>query len=476
MKKLLLALVLGVVLGPNLPAQITTNDIGLLKITSNIWARPGDEFVVQGQFKTFGTQVLQEANFNWSVADGETQVFHMTGINLSKSRDSVFVHPQTLAVTGTDDILIKIWVSDPNGQTDEKSRNDTLYHTVQVIGDFPERHIVLEEFTGAWCGWCPRGPITYRDQILPNYPNVILAALHNGDDMVFADGNTVVSAYASSFPSGMIDRRAVGNLPTALGTNDWITALNQMDTEFTPAAIQVYNYYYPDTYEWKIDVVVDFIMDYSGDLRLNCFVLEDGVTGRGSGFDQSNYYDTRTDIPELRGIGNPVVGYEHNHVVRDMLGGPWGQAGIIPSKVKRGDRYIFTKTIKPRMGSDIRQMKLVGILQAYGSTKENRPILNAVETEVHLATGYSWNDISTGLQIYPNPTQDHLIAEIESDRQEDCRLEIFNSTGQIIYQTNFRVDIGTLRKSIDTKTWDAGIYFVKVLQGNRIETSRVIKN
>ena len=75
--------------------------------------------------------------------------------------------------------------------------------------------------------------------------------------MAFTNGNTVTSAFGAGFPTGMIDRKSIGGRSIALSTPDWIIALNEMDKEFTPAAINIYNYYWPDTYEWKIEVVVD---------------------------------------------------------------------------------------------------------------------------------------------------------------------------------------------------------------------------
>ncbi|MCK5821080.1 MAG: Omp28-related outer membrane protein [Bacteroidales bacterium] len=476
MKKIALLLSLCSLLFSNSYAQIAANDVELLSISTNIWARPGDVVQIKGSFKTKGTDVLDRATFSWSVGDGDVYSFVMGNLNMSKNRDSTFTHPDLLTIAGSEDIIVKVWVSEPNGEADVESRRDTLYRTIQIIGEFPERQIILEEFTGAWCGWCPRGPITYRDEILPAHPNVILAALHNGDDMTFSAGNTVVGAYAAGFPSGMIDRRAVGNFPINLSTNQWIQALNQMDTEFTPAAINVYNYYYPDTYEWKIDVVVDFIMDFSGSLRLNCFILEDSVIGTGSGYDQSNYYNTRTDIPELQDIGNPIIGYKHNHVVRDMLGGAWGQTGIIPNTVKRGDRYIFSRTIKPKGINDIRNVHLVGVLQAYSSNKANRTILNAKKVDVSLATGYNWTQVETKLKLYPNPVLDIAILEMDYQNAGHGIIEVVNISGQTVYHTEFEARSGKQVVEIDTKNWNAGVYFVRATQNDKVQVIKLVKN
>lgn len=455
--------------------QLAANDAGLRRVTTKIWAQTGESVWVSGDFTNLGTEVLQTLNINWSVDEGETHSWVMDELNMSKSRDSSFVHPEALIVVGNQDITLKVWLSDPNGQQDEKSRNDTIYHTIQVIEQFPERHVLLEEFTGAWCGWCPRGPITYRDEILPNYPNVILAALHNGDDMVTTNGNAVVSSFAGSYPSGMIDRRAIGDRPITLGTGDWMPALKDFDKEFTPASINVYNYYWPDTYMWQIDVVVDFIMDYSGDLRLNCIILEDSVTGTGSGYNQYNYYNTLTDYPELEGAGNPITGYYHNHVVRDMLGGSWGASGIIPSKVKRGDRYIFSRTIKPKVDWDMRQIHLVGVLQAYSSTTAYRPVLNASKSSLEMATGYDVLDLQTSIKVYPNPIEKQAVVEISSSVNTHGKIEVINLSGQILDQQNLIISTGKNQYTLDSSSWKTGIYFIRFTSKDHSEVIKINK-
>jgi len=476
MKRITFIFVATLFLSSSLSAQLAAYDVGLRKVTTKMWAKPGEEISISGQFSNLGTQVLTHLKISWSIGEGDAQVYDMDGLNMSKSHTVNFTHPDKIVASGTEDIILKVWLSHPNGEQDEKSRNDTLYKTIQLINEFPERMIVLEEFTGAWCGWCPRGPITYRDVIHPTYPNVILAALHNGDDMVTSEGNKVVSAFGAGFPTGMIDRRAIGDYPVALSTNEWMPALNQMDQEFTPAALSIYNYYWPDTYEWKIEVVADFIMDYTGDLRLNCMILEDSVTGTGSGYNQSNYYNDRNEYEELEEAGNPIIGYNHNHVVREFTAGAWGKSGVIPTKAKRGERYIYSIIIKPKAHWDMRQIHLVGLLQAYNSSASARPILNATKTELHMATGYNLNDIETKISVYPNPVSDYAIIDLGSQVDNNSSLEIISISGQTIIQMDADLIANKQHLQVDMKDWKSGIYFVKAIVNNKPQTIKLIKN
>ncbi|MFI5202435.1 MAG: hypothetical protein ACHQNE_08605, partial [Candidatus Kapaibacterium sp.] len=42
------------------------------------------------------------------------------------------------------------------------------------------RRVMLEEFTGAWCGWCPRGALAIQ-QIKEGYPGQIFAVSFHND-------------------------------------------------------------------------------------------------------------------------------------------------------------------------------------------------------------------------------------------------------------------------------------------------------
>ena len=476
MKRIIFLFVAALALNSSLSAQLAAYDVGLRKITTKMWAKPGEEISISGEFSNLGTQVLTHMKISWSVGEGDAHEYDLDGLNMSKSHKGTFSHPENIVASGTEDILLKVWLSHPNGEQDEKSRNDTLYKTIQLISEFPERMILLEEYTGAWCGFCPRAPIMYRDDVLPNYPNVILAAYHNGDDMTTSDGDKVVSAFSAGFPTASIDRKAVGGRTIPLSTNEWIPVLQEMDKEFTPAALNIYNYYWPDTYEWKIEVVADFIMDYSGDLRLNCVILEDSITGSGSGYDQSNYYNDSDAFPEIKGAGNPIVGFNHNHVVRKMTAGAWGRSGIIPTNAKRGERYIYSVTIKPIAGMDMRQVHLVGLLQAYNSSSNARPILNAAKTELHMATGYNLSDIETKISVYPNPVSDVTVIDLGSQINTNSSLEIINISGQTIFQMDAASISNKQHIQVDMKDWRSGIYFVKAIINNTPQTIKLIKN
>ena len=78
-----------------------------------------------------------------------------------------------------------------------------------------------------------------------------------------------------------------------------------------------------------------------GDYRFNLYVVEDSVTGAGSGYDQVSYYDDDPSSP-FYGLGNPIVGYVHRHVARAILPNSWGQGGIISPSPLTGESFSTT--------------------------------------------------------------------------------------------------------------------------------------
>ena len=67
-----------------------------------------------------------------------------------------------------------------------------------------KKKILIEEATGTWCLWCPRGEV-YAKEIAKTYPDdVILVSVHGNDPMEHEPYK--VSADFSFYPAAYIDR------------------------------------------------------------------------------------------------------------------------------------------------------------------------------------------------------------------------------------------------------------------------------
>src|SRR5207237_6602960 len=106
------------------------------------------------------------------------------------------------------------------------------------------------------------------------------------------------------------------------------------------------------------------------------------------GWSQVNAYNT-VNTSEWYQKGNPIVGFKHNHVLEAMLGGTWGEAGVIPATVTSGQSFTktFTWTIPAQSNGPIHRyvadsMHIVGYVSEYDADDTKRPILNAEETSL----------------------------------------------------------------------------------------------
>ena len=433
---------------------------------------------MMGVFKNSGTDTLKSVMLNWKLNNGTVTQLQKTGLNVSRNQTWPFTAPENLVLNQEGKAVLKVWTSMPNGVEDQNHANDTVTQIIQVIQKYPERHILIEEITGAWCGYCPRAPIIYKTNVQPAYPNTIFTAIHSGDGMAISESSGFTSTYVTGIPTGFVDRKKSQYDPGIdFAPEDWQTLLGKLDNKFTPVELHVYNYYDPATRNWKIDVVADFVFDMTGNYRMNCYIMEDSLFGTGSAWNQRNFFNGGASVPymSLQGAGDPIPGYKHNHVVRRMLGGSWGATGIIPATVKRGDRYVYSQSFKADAKWNMDNVYIIGIVQQYDNDKFKRPIINCVEGEVQLLTGTDPLLAVPEFRIYPNPVSDIVWIEFSAGSLSGAGLQVLNSVGQVVYSQKITDQPGSLALPVSMAGFNPGVYFVRMVTPNRVYVERLVK-
>ncbi|MBT8196082.1 MAG: hypothetical protein KJO64_06620, partial [Bacteroidia bacterium] len=82
------------------------------------------------------------------------------------------------------------------------------------IGPVPAaftQKVLIEEFTGCWCGYCPDGA-TIVDETMTQFPGQVYgAAIHQGDPMEISLYDKLDQKFnVTGFPTGMVNRTAQG--------------------------------------------------------------------------------------------------------------------------------------------------------------------------------------------------------------------------------------------------------------------------
>ncbi len=461
----------------NLNAQTLAKDASMYKLLVPAYSEY-QSILLTGVFKNSGLDTLKSVMINWKLNNGPVIQLAKTGLSVSRNQTWPFTASENITLNTEGKLVIKAWTSLPNGVEDQNHANDTLTQTIQVIAKYPEKHILIEEITGAWCGYCPRAPIIYNTNVRPAYPNTIFTAIHTGDGMAITESQTFTNTYVTGVPTGFVDRKkSLMDAGITFAPEDWQNLLGNLDNKFTPVDLNVYNYYDPSTRNWKIDVVADFVFDMTASYRMNCYILEDSLYGTGSSWDQRNFFNGGASPPyqSLQGAGDPIPGYKHHHVVRKMLGGSWGQTGVIPATVKRGERYVYSQTLKADAKWNMKNVHVVGMMQQWDTDILKRPIINAVEGEVQLLTGTGPLELNTQLNIFPNPASEMVWIEFNAGTISKTDIQVINSIGQEIFSKSVPAQSGNLRIPVPVKDFSPGIYFVRLVTSNKVFVERLVK-
>ncbi|MEZ4875585.1 MAG: Omp28-related outer membrane protein [Flavobacteriaceae bacterium] len=216
--------------------------------------------------------------------------------------------------------------------------------TFSVI--IPKQKIMLEDYTGAWCGYCPAVSAAI-EAVAAQTDDISTVAIHNQDEIALSIEAALRNEFAvGGFPSGRINR-----------TTTWGSILTFPTTQVTdiagqevPVAISINSSVNSGVLSVQIHVASENELQ---DKKLVVYLTEDGIL-----LDQTNYFNNDETSPYY-GLGNPIIDFEQNHVLRASLTDPFGDA--IPSTSAYTD-YEFTTTYSIPSNFVVEKLHLVAMV------------------------------------------------------------------------------------------------------------------
>ena len=205
----------------------------------------------------------------------------------------------------------------------------TLVATAQtnVSTTAENRNVVLEEFTGIHCGYCPDGH-RLAQELYDNNPNdVTLINIHVGSYATPSAGEpdfrtqwgTAIDGQAgvAGYPAGTVNRHLFSGMQqgsgTAMSRGDWATAAAQVIPQSSPVNIWSEAIIDMGTNTLTVNVEVYYTGTQTiTSNKLNVAVLQNNVEGPQSGLSAN----PTSILPN----GN----YNHNHMLRHLMTGQWG--------------------------------------------------------------------------------------------------------------------------------------------------------
>ncbi|GEM_PF-5065353 len=334
-----------------------------------------DSLKIAFTLKNNGATTINSAVVEWYTEGSSARnVQNFVNLNISKGEFTNLEFSKRFKPNTSGESRIIVNVTNINGESCVKTsgyKNDII---VQAVGRSVTKHVLIEEATGTWCGYCVDGAV-YLKNILAKHSNVIGVALHGGDKMQTPNTEAACRAMATGYPSGFVNRISY-NGKIGISRSVWEQKAIEQLNDPTSIGIDLATVYDKANRKLKATVNANFTEQKSGDFRINLYIVENNVTGTGYGWDQSNYYNDVVGHP-MYGKGTKIVGYIHNHVVRKMVGGVWGTEGIIPNSAK--GNYSHTYNIDIESGWKEKDIHVVAYVSEYSSSISGRRIFNAIE-------------------------------------------------------------------------------------------------
>jgi thiol-disulfide isomerase/thioredoxin len=327
------------------------------------------------------------------------------------------------------------------------------------------KKVVLEDFTGTWCGWCPEGTVVLEQLKATHGDNFFPVASHNGDALEVPDGAAIDAGLnVTGYPNGAVDRvKFAANAKIPMSRGGWSNYTNQRLGEQALASVSLGNTYKVGADSFYADINVQFTTAPAAGvpLKVNVYVLEDSIAAIGT-LQQDNY------SPDVQGGAAVLTNWYHNHTLRDALLGVWGDATVVPTNPVIGTTYTKKVGMKIPAAWNRNQIHLLAFV-CYGGTAANFQvdIINAEEKKLNYFYPTSINgleSINSNTVITPNPANASQDISVQYDVLEDATISmnILNTLGQVIAApyTNIYDIKGTHTLKVNTQKLSAGMYFV----------------
>ena len=221
---------------------------------------------------------------------------------------------------------LTVAVTKVNGVANEDAQ-PSLQSVVNAYSTLPIHRAVLEEYTGTWCQYCPRGFVGLEEmnRLFPN--DFIGISYHNGDPMeiVGTSGfpwNTKVLGSFPGYPSAAIDRVHQTDAfcgDGAYGTFGIDKVWSERCSVFAPAAVDIDTRWTDDNMLEATAYITFPVSAADCPYEVGFVLVEDGMTGDTKAWAQMNNYSGATGWPSsmdmFTSAPSTVVGLAYNDVI-----------------------------------------------------------------------------------------------------------------------------------------------------------------
>lgn len=410
--------------------------------------------------------VTQSQDFTTDLAAGASEVPALnSGVQLN---------------AGNNDVTISI--SNINGQGgDEYDCNNSSSVTFNGVQPAEHKNVWVEEATGTWCQFCPRGDVFMNALDRKYGERFVGIAVHNvNPNYPFPDPMLL-----PFWDAGVTDFPGFTGFPNVIMNRGIVTDPSLMEAPFIES-IQEQTFIYMEhgakfddvTRELEISVSTNFILPITDGVRLVVGLTEDGVSGTDPGYAQVNAFSGGTTVMggyENRPDPVPAEDMIYNHVARHLFTDFEGMTNAFdPDNTAAGDvvTHQFSVVVPDDFNTD--NMHIVsafrlnnGVVHNSKSTKLVDAIASGLVSTIDL-------ELDAAISVSPNPTNGVANVTLEFDSPTQVNMSIGDAMGRIIAQKNIGTVTGQQTVQFDTSVFGAGIYYLRFRSGNVFTTKKLI--
>lgn len=371
---------------------------------------------------------------------------------------------------------LSVQATEVNGQADGYPADNAAGGLIVSIEKPAKRKAVMEEFTGTWCGWCPRGLVA-MEKMKEMFPNDFIAvSVHAGDEM--DDQSYQQISYAAGFPSALLNRLGLIDPYFGLGEEETSNVSDDIRSLLTvpcEALIGISSDLSDDKSSVNVTATMKFTMPAEGRNYSLAYVLtEDGITG----YDQINYYNSaygavsEDQLPDdLKFLVNTGTVTENSVVYQptfnDVSRGIHDLNGIAGSldniTFTEGKYEIHNYSIAvPSSVKNVENLKVTVLLL----DKETGEVVTAEQAKV------GESNFATGLEQAPLQSAAPAIGidagAISVEGFSAAQVQVYAADGKLVTDVSAKGSV-----SIPTINFAKGTYIVRVVSSNGITVKKV---
>ena len=312
-----------------------------------------------------------------------------------------------------------------------------------VSTDPYKRNVIIEEYTGVYCGYCPDGHKISNELAAMYQDRVFVLNIHAGDfadvdnpNFMTEDGDIIYSgANVNSFPSGNVNRAS----DKALGRNNWNLYVEQQVEQMAECNVAGQVVIDKESRKATITVEVYYTSNSASETNyLNVVMLQNNIIA----------YQSGSNLNPSQVVSG---GYRHMHAFRDAVTPAWGEEispTIAGTFITKTYEYDIPQRIGGSGGFDVNidDIEFVTFITEQYQGVATRPVLNANKLHTLFATNDNVHPTLLSLGMSSAFT-------CSNDKVVDV---VINNSG-VAELTSLKFEVAVDKAEPIVKTWEGAV-------------------